>query len=333
VRHRIGVWRRKSLHINFAGTSSLPKSNKTVHDYALPVHLSGWGSNDEGQLKHSSTTSMETYVTDISNEIPSIFRTEKVRLKKHITNRPQWEDIEDFQVVAGGSSSAFLHDNVIAVWGKLASDIVKKHANPTIENDYNILTIVIEHVIGAAIGHSHILLLLEDGIVVGLGENSSNQCDCPVSIGLMTGEFCLELVETPDEMNLFRIKYLKDVTKSALKYKVAKLSAGIHHSAAITACGGLITWGEDKYGQSFANVVGDFIWYPESSHLIDISCGGKQTFVVDDCGRIFSMGCNKYGSLGRRIVSDDRKCIDRSMRELVFPCDIRFQRVRYLDFS
>lgn len=332
MRHRIGVWRKKALHINLADRSSLPKFNKIIHDYALKVHLSGWGSNDEGQLRCSPATSIETRVIDISNEIPPIFRTEKVGIKQRIAHRPHWEDVEDYQVVAGGSSSAFLHDNVIVVWGKLASDILKMHTNTFIENDKSNFTIIIEHVMGAAIGHSHILLLLQDGIVVGLGENSNNQCGCPLTIGLAPSEFCLELVETPDDLNLYRIKYLKDVTKSALKYKVAKLSAGIHHSAALTICGGLITWGEDKFGQSFANVSADFVWYPENSHLIDVGCGAKQTIVVDDAGRIFSMGCNRYGSLGRRIVSDDRKSIDRSMGELLFPSDVRFQRVSLLDF-
>jgi len=74
---------------------------------------------------------------------------------------------------------------------------------------------------------------------------------------------------------------------------------------------GLVTFGEQKYGQCLINNYdkdGDgklLRWRPEDgSILVKVSCGRRHTIVLDEHGRVWSMGNdNKYGQLGRNTNS------------------------------
>jgi alpha-tubulin suppressor-like RCC1 family protein len=71
--------------------------------------------------------------------------------------------------------------------------------------------------------------------------------------------------------------------------------------------------------------------------------------VIDDHGVIYSMGSNRYGSLGREtyieineamsrssLPSDKKTCkclkrdVDSSMKTVLLPTDVKFQKVCYL---
>jgi len=88
------------------------------------------------------------------------------------------------------------------------------------------------------------------------------------------------------------------------------VAAGLFHSAAITKGGELITWGCGRFGQCLrpakdggaqSSTVGR--WHPsDGSKLIQVACGRRHTVVLDEHGRIWTLGENKYGQLGRKTV-------------------------------
>lgn len=114
------------------------------------------------------------------------------------------------------------------------------------------------------------------------------------------------------------------------------VAAGVFHSAAITTNGELVTFGCMRFNQSLPktankssssssptnnndqhskhdSVVGR--WKPEDgSKLVKVACGRRHTVVLDEHGRVWTMGENKkYGQLGR---SRD-KCKKSHLPELV----------------
>ena len=90
---------------------------------------------------------------------------------------------------------------------------------------------------------------------------------------------------------------------------VSSVAAGLFHSAAITADNGeLVTFGCGRFGQSLASSYDNNRWKPnDGSKLVDVACGRRHTAVVDEKGRVWTFGENKYGQLGRAavIVDDD----------------------------
>ena len=87
------------------------------------------------------------------------------------------------------------------------------------------------------------------------------------------------------------------------------------HSAAITRRSGeLITWGCGRFGQCLrveetssphqddtkegVSTVGR--WRPpDGCKLVQVACGRRHTVVLDEHGRVWTVGDNKYGQLGR----------------------------------
>ena len=70
----------------------------------------------------------------------------------------------------------------------------------------------------------------------------------------------------------------------------------------------MITWGCGRFGQCLrpaddggaqSSTVGR--WHPsDGSKLIQVACGRRHTVVLDEHGRIWTLGENKYGQLGRK---------------------------------
>jgi len=81
--------------------------------------------------------------------------------------------------------------------------------------------------------------------------------------------------------------------------------AGVFHSAVITKCGTLITFGCDRFGQSNLSELSSSSsnyrrWKPtDATRVVDVACGRRHTVVVDSLNRIWTFGENKYGQLGR----------------------------------
>jgi len=131
-------------------------------------------------------------------------------------------------------------------------------------------------VASAALGFSHTLVIERDtGIVYAFGNNERGQVTGQVP---PKGSIQEVIPRTPE--------CLKGVRATAV-------AAGLFHSAVLTDGGELITFGS---GESVG------YWKPnDGSRLVSLACGRKHTIVSDDQGRIWTMGENKYGQLGRSI--------------------------------
>mmetsp|Transcript_34103 Transcript_34103/g.62791 ORF Transcript_34103/g.62791 Transcript_34103/m.62791 type:complete len:266 (-) Transcript_34103:121-918(-) len=88
------------------------------------------------------------------------------------------------------------------------------------------------------------------------------------------------------------------------------VAAGLFHSAAITKQGELLTWGCGRFGQclcptkveSAVSTVGR--WHPaDGSKLVQVACGRRHTIALDEHGRVWTLGDNKYGQLGHSVDS------------------------------
>ena len=143
----------------------------------------------------------------------------------------------------------------------------------------------------AALGHNHTLVIeKETGDLYCFGENKRGQ---------VTG-----IPMTPE--------FLAEPFKSEVGEKVTHVACGVFHSAAITVSGTLITFGCTRFNQSISfyeeSMSGDGVKYPligrwmpgDGSRLVKVSCGHRHTLALDEHGRVWSLGNNKYGQLGRR---------------------------------
>lgn len=139
----------------------------------------------------------------------------------------------------------------------------------------------------AALGFSHALVIeKETGRLYAFGDNGRGQVDGTVSV---------ESVDKPVTPTFVKGESFVDV------------AAGLFHSAAITAKGEVVTFGCGRFGQSLLDdgnndEVCTGRWRPDDgSRLLRVSCGRRHTAVLDDNGRVWTFGENKYGQLGRDI--------------------------------
>jgi len=84
---------------------------------------------------------------------------------------------------------------------------------------------------------------------------------------------------------------------------LADVAAGLFHTAAVTRGGELVTWGCGRHGQCLApsgppTSVGR--WRPpDGGRLVKVACGRRHTVALDDGGRVWTLGDNRHGQLGR----------------------------------
>ena len=84
------------------------------------------------------------------------------------------------------------------------------------------------------------------------------------------------------------------------------ISAGVFHSAVITQDGELMTFGWNKFGRCLPPHIKK--WRPDDgSKLMDVACGYKHTLILDEHGRVWTMGDNRCGQLGRAAGSNSSK--------------------------
>ena len=146
----------------------------------------------------------------------------------------------------------------------------------------------------AALGHNHTLVIeKETGDLYCFGENKRGQVTGkPMSPEFLAEPFKIEVGE-----------------------KVTDVACGVFHSAAVTESGALITFGCNRFNQSISvheeistgvntgnhPILGS--WMPhDGSRLVKVSCGHRHTLALDEHGRVWSLGNNKYGQMGRRVA-------------------------------
>ena len=201
------------------------------------------------------------------------------------------DDISFCQVLCGGASSAFLGPlGDLNVWGKIAqSEKNCKNATAVMETENRKGATVIQKaegesssapitpveddsrlmfkdIVGAAIGHDHLLLLTNNGWVVPLGDNHWGQCQGPksfVRMGSMNGKASSSSEGTGGarEGRVTGASAEGDNARNGKssagsngdeetrllnqepEVQVLKLACGVRHSAAVTTEGYLHVWG------------------------------------------------------------------------------------------
>ena len=154
----------------------------------------------------------------------------------------------------------------------------------------------------AALGFSHTLVVeRQTGRVYAFGNDERGQ---------VTGRQNVPLSEIATHP--ITPEFLKDEDVDIVK-------AGLFHSALVTKCGELITFGCDRFGQcnlpkqdgataeSLSNSMHTHCrWKPiDADRIVDVSCGRRHTVAVDSLNRVWTFGENKYGQLGRK--TDQKK--------------------------
>jgi cation transport regulator ChaC len=362
VRQRIGIWRRKHFyHKIFAKHHNRLKAKGKLlneeEDCSIPVKLGGFGSNEFNQLtgKYQAIEDQDSEVyhdqcyfcpVEITEYLPEVSRSKhSPSVSSTEASHIVWNNLENYHVLAGSNSSAFVDDvhHTIRIWGKLGETILNKHYFPFIsklegENIMNKdppFSIIVKGITGASIGYDHALLRLgANSFLVCLGDNELAGGDGPSSFVIPSS--LIKLVRCSSS-HVYRVEYPSSYDSSLPKYQILKIVTNIHHSAVITECGGLITWGKKKFGQ----VLDQEIWYPpvdrntgNPTKLIDVACGVRHTVVLDDHGWIHSMGDNTYNSLGRQMTASTdslwtgHPLVDNTMQLVQVPTDVKFQRVR-----
>jgi alpha-tubulin suppressor-like RCC1 family protein len=157
-----------------------------------------------------------------------------------------------------------------------------------------------------SLGHTHTFVIERGtGHLYGFGDNGRGQ---------VTG--CVEGANGTNDM------YHVPRTPLGLSEECfVDAAAGLFHSAAVTVQGELITWGCGRFGQCLpvvdlvdrrdhnrdaSSTVGK--WRPpDGSKLLKVACGRRHTIILDEHGRVWTLGDNKYGQLGRSSSESDSK--------------------------
>ena len=307
VRLRIGPWRLADNHRRFPHSHRLIGSGPSESEASSVVV--GWGSNEFGQLAertlgHGDHVFHPIKILEVSARDSSF--------------------VDDGVVVAGGGTTALLRGNQLTVWGSLVSFLVplircSDGGEAGCEGAKG-PSLTIGEVENVSIGHDHMLILLTSGVVAAIGNNSHGQCAGPEPLPWALDQREIELLPSDSAFVIRRRESVgsKDQDGS-VDCSILKVSAGLRHSAAITADGRLFTWGDSSHRQvlsekstcssetsdndgviSFDSSVGTRSWRPpDGGLLVDVCCGATHTVTVDNMGRIWTFGSNKHGSLGR----------------------------------
>mmetsp|Transcript_20873 Transcript_20873/g.30678 ORF Transcript_20873/g.30678 Transcript_20873/m.30678 type:complete len:555 (+) Transcript_20873:223-1887(+) len=278
--------------------------------------LFGAGSNQHNQLLLYSKNNGSCLVNgeeahDLKEIVLVVSSKEEENDSNGIENAPRLAPPKAKRLFAGGGHSGLLtEDGNLYLWGwneygqlgrssittPLASsnhesDDGMSYQQPPMPEVQPLRNIKVRT---AALGHAH-TLIVEDGTgnVYAFGDNGRGQVDGTKGTDTKI-----------DEPKLVPFLIGEDVVA---------IAAGLFHSAVITSKGELITFGCGRFGQSLTNGINGFgnangdksdvavgRWKPEDgARLISVACGQRHTIMSDDRGRIWTMGDNKYGQLGR----------------------------------
>jgi alpha-tubulin suppressor-like RCC1 family protein/cation transport regulator ChaC len=269
-------------HTGDTDTGDLATMARALQQYQL-FFLFGSGSNQHNQLLLASAKNSASLVNG----------EDAHELKEIVAMTPKMDTIEDpIGLFAGGGHSGLLTDGgSLFLWGwndhfqlgRPNTDNVSIGPStmpciPRLEN------IDVEH---AALGFSHTLVIEKGtGRLFAFGDNGRGQVD---------GSAQCENIEEPTTPVFVKDESFVDI------------AAGLFHSAAITSSGELVTFGCGRFGQCLSapdsanqQTIWRGRWKPDDgSKLVQVACGRRHTAVLDEHGRVWTFGENKYGQLGR----------------------------------
>eukprot|EP00559_Dactyliosolen_fragilissimus_P006808 CAMPEP_0184870952 /NCGR_PEP_ID=MMETSP0580-20130426/39340_1 /TAXON_ID=1118495 /ORGANISM="Dactyliosolen fragilissimus" /LENGTH=735 /DNA_ID=CAMNT_0027373351 /DNA_START=173 /DNA_END=2377 /DNA_ORIENTATION=- len=292
------------------GTKTLAMLVRTFHQKANLHFLYGAGSNQSNQLllQQSSAKNNAPGLVNLDEAhdlkeillvVPKNIMKDKLIGFSEVRSQPK-------ALYAGGSHSGLLTDQgILYLWGCKDSGQLGQGMNvygypkdgllgrtgksddiPPMVSPLNMRVEV------AAFGHAHTLVIERNtGMLYAFGDNSRGQ---------VSGR---RPRDTKDSVKV----PVPTVPEFAKDKRFVAVAAGLHHSAAITEHGELVTFGFTRYGMCVPRedidrrkMPGVAWWRPEDgSRLIAVSCGQKHTMVLDEHGRVWTMGDNKHGQLGR----------------------------------
>mmetsp|Transcript_8003 Transcript_8003/g.9221 ORF Transcript_8003/g.9221 Transcript_8003/m.9221 type:complete len:840 (+) Transcript_8003:109-2628(+) len=298
-------------------TQQLALITHKLQNYHDTYILFGAGSNQHNQLLLSHTVKSNDDVILNSADLVNGEDAHSLSELILITPKPKVQSYQKsaaFQnsrpkkLFAGGGHSALLNEhNDLYLWGWNESG--QLGACPTSSTNKGDVSISLPEILplglkvsDAALGHNHTLVIEEStGNLYCFGDDRRGQVS-----GCQRKNICSEQQ---------KLMCTTPTTPSFAKHeKYIHVDSGLFHSAGITSEGELVTWGCGRFGQCLP--VGDdndgdgslcvARWRPEDgSRLIKVACGRRHTMVLDEHGRVWTMGENqKYGQLGRTKVVD-----------------------------
>jgi alpha-tubulin suppressor-like RCC1 family protein len=154
----------------------------------------------------------------------------------------------------------------------------------------------------ASLGFSHTVFIEKgSGRLFGLGSNEKGQVlGCSEEFEGSTSRVAstVHVASTPS-------------WAATTEERFVSVAAGVFHSAAITSHGELCLWGcprsigLDQTSSGTPN--GVHRWKPrDGSRLVKVACGRKHTVAVDDRNRVWTIGDNRHGQLGRTVEDAQR---------------------------
>ena len=273
-------------------TGELANMVKLLQSEYRPYFLFGTGSNEHDQLLLNTKSNDVDQVNELSEMLLVVPRNKQ---------SCQSSNDEPKSIHAGGGHSALLTNaGDLYLWGWNETGQLGQRSIEDFETDASSsflrpvqqLNIKVQT---ADLGHTHTLVVEKaTGKLFAFGENGRGQVTGSCS------DSCHEL-HTP--VGLSGVRFVD-------------VAAGLFHSGAITSQGELVTWGCGRFGQCLAvtdsasSTIGR--WRPpDGCKLVKVACGRRHTIMLDEHCRVWAMGNNKYGQLGRYAGSDaEPKLVD-----------------------
>ena len=283
-------------------TCTLAKMTKTLQQRHLALYFFyGSGSNQHGQIRMlDKGETRNIYDTeDYFQLMESVIccKKDESASGEGTCTKP---DPPKAILAGGGHSGLLTRNGQLYLWGWNENGQCGKHSDQEDASVEDSPLPIIEslpdiRVETAALGFAHTLVIEKNtGRLYAFGDDSHGQ---------VTGQL-------DDPKTLLHVSS-PQTPAPVLQDTFQAISAGLFHSAAITIQGELVTFGSAKHGQSLSNEGGSANtvtgrWMPpDGSKLVDVVCGRHHTAVVDERGRVWTFGDNKYGQLGRQIQNND----------------------------
>lgn len=281
-------------HTGDTDTVSLAAMVRSLQNHPL-YFLFGSGSNQHGQLLLPTVDNRASLINgDEAHEMKEIVLCGPTIACGDILSKG---DKAKGLYGGGGHSGLLTESGKLFLWGWNDHGQCGRKAGTTIDEKDNCPLPVVRPldmgVRNVALGHSHTVIIEEgSGRLYVFGDNERGQVD-----GTKTAGY----VDRPMTPVGLEDLFFVDVC------------AGLFHTCGITSDGELVAFGCSRFGQSLSLSLtndkddgrssGIRRWRPEDgSRLVQVACGRRHTVVLDEHGRVWTFGENKYGQLGRDVV-------------------------------
>ena len=291
-----------------------------------PLEILTWGSNQHGQLgkkEEGVTSDSREKQEGEDEEWPSPLPTSMefdVASTISLQGGSLSKVLEEHQLIirqlaaGGGHSAVVTTEDRLYLWGWNEKGQVGRIKHEVLDGVSRVYDFP-RRVEMVALGHAHTLILEKDtGKIYGLGANAAGEATgCSSSSSSSSSSGCRVVGGG-----------LVTLGGNEQPLRFSWCAAGVRHSAGVTREDGrLITWGSRKYGEGLPISVGS--WAPrDGGRVVRVWCGWQHTVVLDDRGRVWTMGANKYGQLGRGWKEEEEEEGGREEEEEGLPRQVQW---------